>query len=98
YQDLPGSARHEIAGRFRLLGRNIVGFELASYDHARALTIDPVLTYGTLLGGSQSDSVIGVKMDRAGMIYVAGYMTTGDFGGGPGHYPGAPTRRPHLLI
>src|SRR5207253_1751766 len=88
----------QIAGRFKLLGRNEVGFEVASYDHKQPLTIDPVLTYGSLLGGSGSDSVIGVKMDRSGMIYVAGYMTTGDFGGGPGAYQAATTGSPNLFI
>jgi hypothetical protein len=87
-----------IAGRFKLLGRNVVGFEVASYDHAQPLTIDPVLTYGTLLGGSQSDSVIGVKMDRSGMIYVAGYMTTGDFGGGASAYQPATIGSPNIFI
>ena len=98
YQDQPGSTRRQIAGRFKLLGRNVVGFEVASYNHAQALTIDPVLSYGTLLGGSQADSVIGVKMDRAGMIYIAGYMTTGDFGGGPGAYQAASTGSPNIFI
>ncbi len=98
YQEQAGSARRQIAGRFKLIGRNVVGFEVASYDHAQPLTIDPVLTYGTLLGGSQADSVIGVKMDRSGMIYVAGYMTTGDFGGGPGAYQAATTGSPNIFI
>jgi hypothetical protein len=88
----------EIAGSFKLLGRNVVGFEVASYDPKQALTIDPVLSYGTLLGGSGTDSIIGVKMDRSGMIYVAGYMTTGDFGGGPGAYQGATTGSPNIFI
>jgi hypothetical protein len=98
YQEQAGSVRRRIAGRFKLLRRNVVGFEVASYDHAQPLTIDPVLTYGTLLGGSQADSVIGVKMDRSGMIYVAGYMTTGDFGGGPGVYQAATTGSPNIFI
>ena len=98
YQEQAGSSRRPIAGRFKLLGRNVVGFEVASYDHARPLTIDPVLTYGTLLGSSQADSVIGVKMDRSGMIYVAGYMTTGDFGGGAGAYQAAATGSPNIFI
>jgi hypothetical protein len=98
YQDQPGSTRRQIAGRFKLLGGNVVGFDVASYNHAQALTIDPVLSYGTLLGGSLADSVIGVKMDRAGMIYVAGYMTMGDFGGGPGAYQAASTGSPNIFI
>src|SRR5260370_20932144 len=79
YQQQAGSAPRHIAGRFTLHGHNVVGFEVAAYDRSQALTIDPVLAYSSLLGGSAADSVIGVKFDRAGMIYVSGYMTTGDF-------------------
>jgi hypothetical protein len=98
YQDQPGSPRREIPGRLKLLARNVVGFEVASYDRSRALTIDPVLTYGTLLGGSAADSIIGVKTDRSGMVYVAGYMTTGDFGEGSSAYQPATTGSPNIFI
>ena len=87
-----------IAGRFKLLDRNVVGFEVASYNHAQPLTIDPVLSYGSMLGGSGTDSIIGVKMDRSGMIYLAGYMTTGDFGGGASAYQPAATGSPNIFI
>lgn len=98
YQDQAGSARREIPGRFKLLARNVVGFEVASYDRSRPLTIDPVLTYSSMLGGSGSDSVIGVKTDRSGMIYVAGYMTNGDFGEGSSAYQPATTGSPNIFI
>jgi Beta-propeller repeat len=32
------------------------------------------------------------------MIYIAGYMTTGDFGGGPGAYQAASTGSPNIFI
>jgi hypothetical protein len=98
YQDRVGSGRREIPGRFKLLGRNVVGFEVASYDRSQPLTIDPVLTYSSMLGGSGSDSVIGVKTDRSGMVYVAGYMTNGDFGEGSSSYQAATTGSPNIFI
>ena len=39
-------------GRFQTSGGNNIGFRLGSYDHARALVIDPALAYSTYLGGS----------------------------------------------
>ena len=91
-------ARRQIAGRFTLHGHNVVGFEVAAYDRSQALTIDPVLAYSSLLGGSAADSVIGVKFDRGGMIYVAGYMTTGDFGVGSSSFQDAATGSPNIFI
>jgi hypothetical protein len=41
----------EIEGHFVRHGRTI-GFQVSSYDRARPLTIDPILTYATHLGGS----------------------------------------------
>jgi hypothetical protein len=75
YQDRPGASRREIHGKFKLLGRNVVGFEIEPYDRSLGLTIDPVLTYSSLIGGSGSDAVTAVKIDRAGILYVTGYMT-----------------------
>src|SRR2546426_70101 len=66
YQEQPGSARRAVRGKFKLLGRNLAGFEIETYDRSLALTIDPVLTYSSLIGSSGADAVIGVKIDRAG--------------------------------
>ena len=75
YQDRPGGSRREIRGKFKLLSRNVVGFEIEPYDRSRALTIDPVLRYSSLIGGSGSDTVTAVTINRTGMLYVTGYMT-----------------------
>ena len=50
YQEEPGSARRQVRGRFKLLSRNVAGFEIEPYDRSLPLTIDPVLTYSTLIG------------------------------------------------
>ena len=74
-----GDRREEIDGRFVLRNQSDVAFELGPYDLDRPLTIDPVLSYSTFLGGSPSASPTGrlevgadIALDAAGNIYVAG--------------------------
>jgi len=55
YQKI-GEQQKPIAGRFVLLGKDKVGFELGPYDRSRALVIDPVLTYLSYLGGSGDEA------------------------------------------
>src|SRR5262249_1838747 len=58
-----GSAgRERVAGRFVLLGGGRVGFDVGAYDPGRTLSIDPVVTYSTYLGGSQSDQGNGIAV------------------------------------
>ena len=64
YQQRAGS-RTEIAGRYVLLGKREVGFQLDKYDASLPLVIDPVLSYSTYLGGSGSDAGHG---DRRGLF------------------------------
>ena len=78
YQELPGIGRQEIRGHFRLMARNSVGFAIEAYDRSRPLTIDPVLTYASLLGGSHGDRVTAAKVDASGDVYLAGYVGSGD--------------------
>src|ERR1035441_1035339 len=42
-----GSAQKPIAGSFRQLADNKIGFTIGDYDHSRELVIDPVLNYST---------------------------------------------------
>jgi hypothetical protein len=75
YQERPGAARREIHGKFKLMGRNVVGFEIEPYDRSLPLTIDPVLTYSSLITSSGADAVTALKVDAAGMLYLTGFMT-----------------------
>lgn len=47
---------------------------------------DPALLYATFLGTSSQDSIIGVKADSTGMVYVVGYTDSGDLPALPGAY------------
>ncbi len=77
YQLDPGGVRREVAARYRLVGKNMARIEVGKYDRSRPLIIDPVLQYASLLGGTGSDSIASVKIDREGMIWVAGTITDG---------------------
>jgi len=71
YQE-DGGGRLEIPARFVLKNRREISFQLAHYDSARPLIIDPVLMYATYLGGSKSDSVNGIAVDSGNNVYVVG--------------------------
>jgi hypothetical protein len=85
YQEGP-AGRTLVAGRYRLLGRDQVGFEVGAYDRARTLTIDPVLMYATMLGGVGSTTIKAVKVDSQGMVYVVGSINQGDVASYDGVY------------
>jgi hypothetical protein len=72
-------ARPEIRGRWVLLGKRELRFQVASYDPHRQLVIDPVLTYSTYLGGSLWDEAMAIAVDASGNAYVAGYTESDDF-------------------
>jgi len=78
YQDDPVSGRREIRGQFKQLAKNVIGFALDPYDRSRALTIDPVLTYSTLFGGSGPDRVTAALVDRSGNVFLTGYVGARD--------------------
>jgi hypothetical protein len=56
-----------------------VGFELGEYDPGRELVIDPVLDYGTYLGGIGSDQGRAIAVDGAGDLYILGTTYSADF-------------------
>jgi uncharacterized repeat protein (TIGR01451 family) len=84
YQQRPDGSRRKIACRYALAGRNEVSFKLDAYDRSRKLTIDPVLSYSTYLGGSANDGVACVKVDSTGAAYVTGFTASSNFPTRPG--------------
>jgi hypothetical protein len=87
--DSSGSDKKEIAGSFRQLAGNRIGFTIGSYDHSRELVIDPALNYSTYLGSSGTESNVKIAVDSAGTIYVGGSTDSTDF-------PRVPTTNPGL--
>jgi hypothetical protein len=86
-----GQEPKPVAGRFALLGKDKVGFELGPYDPSRALVIDPVLTYSTYLGGSGNEGcsviagivIAGIPSPPSGCPAIAVDSANGI--GGPGN-------------
>ena len=79
YQDDAHGRRHSVPGRYVLRGPDVVGFEVAEYDHDRALVLDPVLVYSSYLGGSGGDFAASIAVDAAGNTYIAGGTHSFDF-------------------
>jgi uncharacterized repeat protein (TIGR01451 family) len=73
-----GNTRKVIAGSFRQLADNKIGFALGTYDRSRELVIDPALSYSTFLGGG-GESNVQVAVDAGLNIYLAGSTTSANF-------------------
>ena len=56
-----------------------VSFRLAAYDESKELVIDPILVYGSYLGGSRSDRGEGITVDAEGNAYITGAASSIDF-------------------
>jgi len=74
-----GGGRRPVSGRYVMKGERQIGFEVKEYDRSKPLVIDPVLEYGTYLGGGGDDMGQSVKVDGLGAAYVAGVTAATDF-------------------
>jgi hypothetical protein len=83
YQNI-GGRRQPVDGRYVLRANGRVGFQVARYDKARPLVIDPVLSYSTYLGGLGNDIGRAIAVDSAGSAYVTGGTTSTNFPGAGG--------------
>lgn len=90
YQEVDGT-RNEIRGGYVLKGDRTIAFQLASYDRARPLVVDPVLVYSTYLGGSLADFASGIAVDQDGSAYVVGHTLSLDFPTTPSVQPACST-------
>lgn len=79
YQELTNGKRVIVAGGYRTLNGNRIGFTVGNYDRTRPLVIDPVLQFATLFGGQIRESASAIALDPQGNIYVAGVSASPDF-------------------
>jgi hypothetical protein len=78
YQEVSGSRKY-VASKYALRNGRQVGFEVGAYDRTKPLTIDPVLSYSTYLGGTGEDEARGIAVDSGGNIYVTGATVSTNF-------------------
>ncbi len=80
--------RWAVSVRYQLHPDLSIGFALGEFDPTRALFIDPILEYSSLLGGTSLDEAYAVAVDSARNIYLVGSTFSVDF---PSDFPVAET-------
>ncbi len=65
-----------VATRFNLKN-NLATFDVADYDKALDLVIDPALVWATYYGGSAIDDALGGSTDAQGNVYLVGTTASG---------------------
>lgn len=78
YQTVNGR-RRAVAVRYVRNAEDRYGFVLGNYDPTLSLTIDPVLSFSSLLGGTNFNQANAVAVDSTGDGYVAGFTLSADF-------------------
>ena len=78
YQQFNGK-QVEIAANYKIHTGKTVSFELARYDHAKPLVIDPVIVFNAIVGSSAADTAAGVAIDGSLNTYVTGTTIAVDF-------------------
>jgi len=69
WQDI-GGQRVPVSVRYNVAANGAIGFVLGAYDTTQPLTIDPVLSYSTFLGGNVIDEGSGITVDSSGNVYI----------------------------
>jgi hypothetical protein len=79
YQVINGH-RRSTSARYVRRGRRAIGIALGSYDHRKAVIIDPlILSYATYLSGTDSEKGLSIAVDNAGNAYATGFTRSIDF-------------------
>lgn len=79
YQRAADGSRTMVESAYALHDSSRFGFRVGAYDRSKALIIDPVVAYGTYLGGVSADTGNGVAVDAGGNAYVTGWTQSINF-------------------
>ena len=74
-------AGSQIDGAFTRISAHEFGFKVGSYDHTRALVIDPVIESREYIGGIGDDTIIGIERTGPTSYSATGTTTSIDFPG-----------------
>lgn len=77
YQVINGR-RRAVAAEYAVVG-NAVAFRLGEYDHSHPLVIDPMLVFGTYLGGADTSMGDAIAVDSAHNVYIAGVANSSQY-------------------
>jgi len=79
YQET-SDGRRSVDSRFRLIDDSSYGFDLTGdIDASLPLVIDPDLAWASYLGGMDYDDGLGIAIDGAGNVWIAGETWSSDF-------------------
>jgi hypothetical protein len=68
-----------VNAHYRMNQDGSVGVDLAGYDRAAKLIVDPTITYSAYLSGSGTDEGVIVTHNAKGLVYMAGDTVSSDF-------------------
>ena len=71
YQDIDG-VRKTVRGSYVLLDSRTLGFRADPYDASHTLVVDPILTYGSYIGGTGNETVEAATAGPDGSLYLTG--------------------------
>lgn len=69
----------EVRCEYRMTASNEVALDLGQFDRTSTLVIDPVVDYGSFLGGSGDDEPAAVAIGADGYLYVTGSTASSNF-------------------
>ena len=75
YQDING-VRTSVRGSYVLLDSRTLGFRAGPYDADHTLVVDPILTYGSYIGGTGEETVEAATAGLDGSLYLTGSTTS----------------------
>jgi hypothetical protein len=78
YQEIEGK-RAAVKSAFKRVDDSRVAFEVASYDRAKPLVIDPTLVWATYVAGDFLDIPYAIAVGPFDNPYITGFTCSGDF-------------------